>query len=132
MSCAASATNMQPHSGVSGFMDMLGLGNRMGSGLRGAGKQASELAEFLRQPQLGLKAYVLHTRYNSIVTVGEFDQLNGEEMQRLQRQIFAFIPAGHTGVQSAGGIRFHQQAAICMRFSISGSGAPERPQATRP
>jgi len=80
-------TVVQPHSGVSGFMDMLGLGNRVGEGLRGAGKQASSLAEFLRQPALGFKAYVLHTRYNSIVTVGEFDDPNGEEMQRLQRQI---------------------------------------------
>jgi hypothetical protein len=80
-------TVVQPHSGVSGFMDMLGLGNKLGSGLSGAGKQAHALAEFLRQPGLGLKAYVLHTRYNSLVTVGEFDELNGEEMQRLQRQI---------------------------------------------
>ena len=81
-------TVVQPHSGVSGFMDMLGLGgHRVGEGLSGAGKQAHALAEFLRQPQLGFKSYVLHTRNSSIVTVGEFDQLNGEEMQRLQRQI---------------------------------------------
>jgi hypothetical protein len=80
-------TVVQPHSGVSGFMDLLGLGNRMGEGLRGAGKQANALAKFLRQPQLGFTAYVLHTRNSSIVTVGEFDDPDGEEVQRLQRQI---------------------------------------------
>jgi hypothetical protein len=80
-------TVVQPNSGARGLMDMLGLGNKLGSGLSGAGKQAHALAEFLRKPELGFKAYVLHTRGNSIVTVGEFDQLNGEEMQRLQRQI---------------------------------------------
>lgn len=80
-------TVVQPHSGVSGFMDLLGLGNRMGEGLRGAGKQANALAEFLRQPQLNFKAYVLHTRYNSLVTVGEFDDPDGEECQRLKRQV---------------------------------------------
>ncbi len=80
-------TVVQPHSGASGFMDMLGLGNRVGEGLRGAGKQATSLAEFLSQPALGFHAYVFHTRYNSIVTIGEFDDPRGEECQRLQRQI---------------------------------------------
>ncbi|HZY88179.1 MAG TPA: hypothetical protein VFE78_25310 [Gemmataceae bacterium] len=81
------ATAVQPHSGVSGLMDMLGLGHKMGEGILGAGKQAHELAKFLRDPRLGFKSYVLHTRSNSIVTVGEFDEINGEEMLRLQRQI---------------------------------------------
>jgi hypothetical protein len=97
-------TVVQPHTGVSGFMDMLGLGNRMGEGLRGAGKQAHALAKFLRDPGLGFKAYVLHTRNSSLVTVGEFDQVNGEEMQRLQRQIASlkFSAGGHGGPDPIG------------------------------
>jgi hypothetical protein len=84
----AGTTAIQPRSGVSGFMDQLGLGGRkLGEGLLGAGKQAHALAEFLSQPQLGFTAYVLHTRTNSIVTVGGFDELGGEEMQRLQNQL---------------------------------------------
>ena len=101
-------TVVQPHTGVSGFMDMLGLGNRVGEGLRGAGKQSHELAKFLRDPRLGFKAYVLHTRNSSIVTVGEFDDLNGEEMQRLQRQIASLkFSAGNQGGPDPIGLMAH-------------------------
>jgi hypothetical protein len=76
---------LQPQGGGSSFMKMLGLGSWGGEALSAAGQQAHELASFLTK--LGFKAYVLHTRYSSIVTVGAFDQINDQDMQRVQRQI---------------------------------------------
>jgi hypothetical protein len=70
------------------FLDTLGLGGaKEGEALLGAGLQAHALAEFLRDPKLGFKAYVLHTRTSSVVTVGEFDGPKDPELQRVQRQI---------------------------------------------
>ncbi|NBO91797.1 MAG: hypothetical protein EBV06_05730 [Planctomycetia bacterium] len=45
----------------------------LGEGLAAAAAQAHELARVLRDPRIGLDAYVLHTRRNSMVAVGGFD-----------------------------------------------------------
>ncbi len=72
----------------SSFLDILGLGgSKEGEGLAGCAAQAHELARFLRLPQLGFRAYVLHTRNSSVVTVGEFSGPDDPELERLQRQL---------------------------------------------
>ncbi len=77
----------------SGFLDKLGLGgSKPGDSLTAAALQAHEVAKLLREPSpkgLGLKAYVFHTRYSSIVTVGGFDSLEDKELIRMQNQLSA-------------------------------------------
>jgi hypothetical protein len=76
---------VQP-SGSGGFLDKIGLGGlRPGEGISAAGLQAHHLADFLRR--LGFKAYVLHTRTNSVVTVGEFSGPKDPEMERMQDRL---------------------------------------------
>jgi hypothetical protein len=71
-----------------GFLAALGLGgSKDGEALDAAAQQAHELAKFLRQPALGFTAWVLHTRYSSVVTVGGFDGPDDPELQRLHRQL---------------------------------------------
>jgi hypothetical protein len=84
-------STIQSHnSGSSPFLAALGLGGRKeGEGLSAAGAQAHELAKFLRNPRLGFKAYVLHTRQSSIVTVGEFTGPDDPNLERVQRQLAA-------------------------------------------
>ncbi len=70
------------------FLNAIGLGGaKEGEGLDAAAQQAHELAKFLRQPALGFTAWVLHTRYTSVVCVGGFDSPDDPECQRLQRQL---------------------------------------------
>jgi hypothetical protein len=57
--------------------------------LTAAGEQAHELARFLSTPQMGYKAYVLHTRRSSLVTVGEFNGPRDPELLRVQQQLAA-------------------------------------------
>jgi hypothetical protein len=78
----------QHKEGGGGFLAALGLGGtKDGEALDAAAQQAHELAKFLRQPALGFKAWVLHTRYSSVVCVGGFDGPNDPECQRLHRQV---------------------------------------------
>jgi hypothetical protein len=70
----------------SSFLDKLGLGGmKLGEGLSAAGFQAHQLAVFLER--LGFKAYVLHTRGNSIVTVGEFDSMDDPQLALTQDRL---------------------------------------------
>jgi hypothetical protein len=65
-------------------LERLGLGgNNQGSLLDAAGRQAHQLAEILRNPQLGFDAYVLHTKDLSIVTVGSFESEKDQRMQQM-------------------------------------------------
>jgi hypothetical protein len=73
---------IQPKSSTSGFLNALGLAGKSSDALDAAGAQAHELAHLLHDRSYNLEAYVLHTRNNSMVTVGGFDQENDEEMQR--------------------------------------------------
>jgi hypothetical protein len=83
----AGAAIVPASGGSTGLLSMLGLGK--GEQLSAAGMQAQKLAEFLGDRRLGFKAYVLHTRTNSIVTVGEFNDLKDPELQRLQQRVAA-------------------------------------------
>jgi hypothetical protein len=96
-------TVVQPRSGPSNFLKMIGLGGRSGEALGAAGLQAHELARVLRMPQLGFEAYVLHTRNKSVVTVGAFEGPNDPELQRTQQRLMAlrFMRGTQTGGQPA-------------------------------
>jgi hypothetical protein len=61
---------VQPQSATGKFLEALGLGGK-NNGLDTAAQNAHNLAELMRKT--GLDAYVLHTRYSSLVTVGGFD-----------------------------------------------------------
>jgi hypothetical protein len=70
-----------------GFLGAIGLGSSDEDRLGAAGRQAHELAKFLRNPRLGFDAYVLHTKNSSIVTVGAFKSPDDPGIQRLQQQL---------------------------------------------
>jgi hypothetical protein len=72
----------------SGFMSKLwGGANKPGEALNAAGAQAHELARVLRQ--LNFESYVLHTRTNSLVTVGAFSSPNDPDMKRVSQMLAA-------------------------------------------
>jgi hypothetical protein len=70
-----------------GFLSSIGLDFSHGDTLNAIAAQAHELARFLRQPRFGFDAYVLHTRYMSVVTVGSFTGPDDPEMDRTVRQL---------------------------------------------
>jgi hypothetical protein len=75
-----------PQSESSSFLDKLGLGGlKMGEAMSAAGFQAHQLAELMQK--LGFKPYVLHTRGNSIVTIGEFESLEDPELTLMQDRL---------------------------------------------
>jgi hypothetical protein len=77
------ASSLQPQSGSSSFLEMLGFG-RSTDLLTASALQAEEVAKVLRGNSFD--AYVLHTRHSSIVTIGTFDQPDDARLQQLQRQ----------------------------------------------
>lgn len=76
---------IQTASQSSGFLEKLGFGDHPGQQLDNAAKMAENVCDMFRQ--LGFKSYVLHTRYNSVVTVGEFDGPNDPELLRMQEKL---------------------------------------------
>jgi hypothetical protein len=82
------ATVLQNRQESTDFWDKLRrLGRNPGEGITAAGFQAHHLAEFLRDKRIGFDAYVLHTRTNSIVTVGGFDGPDDPELQRTKERL---------------------------------------------
>lgn len=65
-------------------MDKL-LGRNPGEQLAASALNAHNLAEALRK--LGFEAYVLHTRHNSVVTVGAYDTKDDRRMQQVQEAL---------------------------------------------
>jgi len=65
----------------------IGLGSKPPEMLNAAAADAHELAKFLRDKRFGFKAFVLHMRNASLVTVGEFSSTDDPEMQRTLRQL---------------------------------------------
>jgi hypothetical protein len=63
-------------------MEKMGF-KKSGELLNAAGKQAHEVAEFLRK--FGFEAYVLHTEYSSVVTVGGFDGPDDPRLIQVQQ-----------------------------------------------
>lgn len=76
---------IQTASESSGFLEKLGFGDHPGQRLDNAAKMADNVCDMFRH--LGFKSYVLHTRYNSVVTVGEFDAPNDPELARTQEKL---------------------------------------------
>jgi hypothetical protein len=64
------ATMLQSQNAPTGFLEKL-FGQKTGEQLNACGVNAHNMAGVLRK--MGFKAYVLHTRTSSMVTVGEFD-----------------------------------------------------------
>lgn len=79
------ASTIQSTSSSSGFLDKLGLGEHAGKRLDLAARMADDVCDMFKK--LGFKSYVLHTRYNSVVTVGEFDGPNDPALLRTQDQL---------------------------------------------
>ena len=82
----AGANVIQSQSSISSFLGAIGLGTK-GEALDAAGAQAREIVRFLRTPQLGFEAWVLHTRKASNVYVGGFDGPNDPELARVLRRL---------------------------------------------
>jgi hypothetical protein len=76
---------IQTTSTSGGFWDKLGFGDHLGQRLDNAARMAQEVCDMFKK--LGFKSYVLHTRYNSVVTVGEFDAPNDPALLRTQEQL---------------------------------------------
>lgn len=76
---------IQSASTSSGFLEKLGFGDHPGQRLDNAARMAQQVCDMFKK--LGFKSYVLHTRYNSVVTVGEFDRRDDPAMQRTQEQL---------------------------------------------
>jgi hypothetical protein len=76
------------------------VGRKPGEGMTAAGIQAHHLAEFLRDKRIGFDAYVLHTRTNSIVTVGGFSSPEDPELLKTKQRLekLSFRGAGGGGV----------------------------------
>jgi hypothetical protein len=85
----AGAQVIQPTSASSGFLDKFGLGeHNLGKRLDAAAMQAQQVCGLLRK--FNYKAYVLHTRNSSVVTVGEFSSPNDPELLRVQQELTKF------------------------------------------
>jgi hypothetical protein len=82
----AEATNK-----VLGIFDNL-WGNNRGERLEASGQNAHNLAEALRK--LGFEAYVLHTRWGSLVTVGGYDRPDDPHLQEVERALASNVRLG--------------------------------------
>ncbi|MFN4258284.1 MAG: hypothetical protein ACK4RK_03245 [Gemmataceae bacterium] len=78
------ASTIQPQSAPTSFLDKL-IGRNGGDQLSASAMQAHEVARLLRAMQF--EAYVLHTRYYSLVTVGSFDTQDDPKLLELQRTL---------------------------------------------
>lgn len=76
---------IQTNSSSNSFWDKIGLGDHSAQRLDNAARMADEVCDMFKK--LGFKSYVLHTRYNSVVTVGEFDAPNDPALLETQKQL---------------------------------------------
>ncbi len=67
------------------FLAKLGLGASSADALNATAVNAHNVAELLRK--LNFEAYVLHTRYASVVTVGGFDRPDDPQLQAARQRI---------------------------------------------
>jgi hypothetical protein len=79
------ASIIQSGKTTSNFLDKLGAGNP-GAALNASALNAHNVAEFLRT-KLNFEAYVLHTKYYSVVTVGSFDNLKDPQVKALKDRL---------------------------------------------
>jgi hypothetical protein len=87
-------TIVQPKSAAGAFLENLGFGKKSEQQqVDGAALSAHNLAEVLTK-NCGLKAYVLHTQYSSVVTVDEFDSENDPRLAEMQRLLATRLRLG--------------------------------------
>ncbi len=67
------------------ILEKFGFKTRSGEGVDQAAHDAHNLAEYLRK--IKLDAYVLHTKYSSIVCIGGYDSLQDPSFVATQRQL---------------------------------------------
>jgi hypothetical protein len=75
---------VQPQSAPNKFLNLL-MGASTGEQLNANALNAHNMAEALHK--IGFEAYVLHTRSNSIVTIGGFDSASDPRMQQIERAL---------------------------------------------
>ncbi|MCI0640313.1 MAG: hypothetical protein L0Y72_30005 [Gemmataceae bacterium] len=81
-------TNMQGRESKGGFLKIIGI-TKAGEQVDVAAQSAHNLAELLRKSKL--EAYVLHTKFSSIVTVGGFDSPDDPNLRAMQETIEARV-----------------------------------------
>jgi hypothetical protein len=74
---------VQAQSASSSVFARVGQDRQFGSILNANANQAHQVADFLRK--FGVEAYVLHTEYNSYITVGAFDSATDPRLAQMQR-----------------------------------------------
>lgn len=79
------ASAIQSTNSSGGFLEKLGLGDNSAKRLDNSARMAQQVCDMFKK--LGFKSYVLHTRYNSVVTIGEFDGPNDPALLRTQEQL---------------------------------------------
>jgi len=67
-------------------------GSSTGELLEASGQNAHNLADAMRK--LGIEAYVLHTRWGSLVTVGGFDRSDDPRMEQAKRTLASNVQLG--------------------------------------
>jgi hypothetical protein len=67
-------------------------GSNRGEMLEASGQNAHNLAEAMRK--LGFEAYVLHTRWGSVVTVGGYDRPDDPHIQEVERALVSNVRLG--------------------------------------
>jgi hypothetical protein len=78
-------TYLETKTPAGSFLESLKLGSKSGQRLDAAAESAHSLAELLRKAKLD--AYVLHTKYHSIVTVGGYDSLEDPALRNMANLI---------------------------------------------
>jgi len=89
------ATVIQSHSAPTALLEKL-LGQNSADYLDASGKQAHEVATVLRE-HMHYEAYVLHRRYDSLVTVGGYDSPDDPQLLQNQRALANLKFAAHVG-----------------------------------
>jgi hypothetical protein len=102
------ASMVQSQSTPSSVMEKFGLtGKKAGDLLNANAKMAHQLAEILRsKPHYNFEAYVLHTEYSSIVTIGGFDAPDDPRLLQLQK---AFVSQMSDPATNLAKVHFHFQ-----------------------
>jgi len=85
-----------PDSHKNSILDKFLGGGSQPDVMAATGKNAHELAKVMRQ--LDFEAYVLHTRYGSVVTVGEFDSQDDPRMQRVRMALADNVRLSQGGI----------------------------------
>jgi hypothetical protein len=98
----AGASMVQSKATTGGLFDGLAWlgGKQTGEILDAAGQQAHNLATTLEQ--CNFEAHVFHTRYSSIVTIGNFDDPNDPQAERVKQQYRTFQQQAAASMASRG------------------------------